>query len=185
MSLWVIFDVKGVCNKLSAKKLPHSLSGPCAKLGWATVLLFLAFPPQAKLTFVRDLARAPSQKPLSLLPPTPVWQPSWREVSEEAEHPPGAIAWLSPGPASSPNMTQSKLLEPLWLWSWLQEFQCCASLGPSTLWPCLPSMSCLLVPDPSLFPGIWGTLCLWVSHQKLTKVFNIGPLLNYFLPIFL
>lgn len=99
MSLSVIFDVKGVCNKLSAKKLPHSLSAPCAKLGWATVLLFLAFPPQAKLTFVRDLAHVPSQKPLSLLPPTPVWQPSWWEVSEEAAHPrrqlPGS-AWGQP-----------------------------------------------------------------------------------------
>lgn len=52
MSLWVIFGVKGVCNKLSAKKLPHSLSAPCAKLGWATVLLFLALPPQAKLSLL-------------------------------------------------------------------------------------------------------------------------------------
>lgn len=89
MSLWVTFDVKGVCNKLSAKKLPRSLSVPCAKLGWATVLLFLALPPQAKLTFVRGLARVPSQKSLSLLPPTPVWQSSWWEVPEEAARPHG------------------------------------------------------------------------------------------------
>lgn len=75
MSLWAIFDVKGVCNKLSAKKLLGSLFVPPAKLGWATVLLFLAFPSQNKtksktLAFVRVLAHVPSQK--SLFPPTPV-----------------------------------------------------------------------------------------------------------------
>lgn len=48
MSLWAIFDVKGGCNKLSAKKLLGSLSLPPAKLGWATVLLFVAFPSQNK-----------------------------------------------------------------------------------------------------------------------------------------
>lgn len=47
--------------------------------------------------------------------------------------------------------------EPFWVWSWVQAFQCCARLAPNSLWPCLPSMRCLLVPRPSLFPLGFGT----------------------------
>lgn len=127
-----LVKVNDVCNKLSARKLPHSLSAPCAKLGWATVLLFLAFPPQAKPTFVRDLAHVPSQKPLSLLPPTSVWQPSWREVSEEAAHPQGTNCLAQPGASLQPKHDPAlSWWEPLWVCPWLQAFRCCARLGPT------------------------------------------------------
>jgi len=165
----------------TAQKLPRSPPAPSTGLQWAAVL---CTPCSSSICKTRVTA----QRPLSLLPPALVQQPSLWEVSEEAMHPQGH-GWLHPGQTSNPAMTQLELRSvPLGLVVTEQAFEHTGGLGPDARWPCPPNVRCLLVPQPSLGhlrSWAWGTFCLWVSHQNLTTFLNMGYLLNDFLPVFL
>lgn len=193
MSLWVIFDMKGVCNKLSAKKLPCSMSASCARLGWATVLLFLALPPQAKLSLFCEGFISCSKPEISFSPSSySCGSPAGGKCQSRLHTHKVQLPALTWGQPPAQPWSSLSWWESLWVWWWLQALQCCARLGPNALWPCLPSTRCLLAVTFSL--GVWGTLlswaggpwtfCPWVSQQKLTMVFNIGSLLNCFLQSF-